>query len=379
MNLLCPNCGKMLTVPEQSAGQMMKCPLCGGTFTVPALPSSGGLEPPPLPPQPAFQPSSPPDPYHLQPSAPPEPAFHAAREPVVKNEPAPKGPPPPPAPEPAFQASPPQPPPLTAAGPSLPASPSRPIVAGDYQHSFLIPATEKIIQWVPVGALALVFVLQWFPWVGIYAGNTPLVTQNAYGTALSIVSQDSPRTKKFNEEFSPYLAKDKMDEAIEKKEKIPDPKPSFSSGFLMLFYVLLFFPTLMLTVAVAVLPFVKVPLPPAAQQILPWRWAAVAGLNAVVLLFLGLQMILNFGLENSAIEHVNAVVKAPEKGPKESRDADEDILEARRVMKANMIQRTICPKLAFALHILGTAAAALVFWIDKRGPSQPPPALELKW
>src|ERR1700677_4573180 len=32
MNLLCPNCQKMLTVPEQYAGQMMKCPLCAGDF-----------------------------------------------------------------------------------------------------------------------------------------------------------------------------------------------------------------------------------------------------------------------------------------------------------------------------------------------------------
>ena len=38
MNLLCPNCQKPLTVPEQYAGQPMRCPLCAGTFTVPALP-----------------------------------------------------------------------------------------------------------------------------------------------------------------------------------------------------------------------------------------------------------------------------------------------------------------------------------------------------
>src|SRR5262249_54139783 len=38
MNLLCPNCQKMLQVPEQYAGQQMKCPLCTGAFTVPALP-----------------------------------------------------------------------------------------------------------------------------------------------------------------------------------------------------------------------------------------------------------------------------------------------------------------------------------------------------
>ena len=40
MNLQCPSCQKMLQVPEQYAGQLMKCPLCGGTFTLPALPAA---------------------------------------------------------------------------------------------------------------------------------------------------------------------------------------------------------------------------------------------------------------------------------------------------------------------------------------------------
>src|SRR5690242_15582638 len=62
MNLLCPNCQKMLTVPEQYAGQLMKCPLCSGTFTVPALPSGGqGYEaapPAPAGPTPATPPAT---------------------------------------------------------------------------------------------------------------------------------------------------------------------------------------------------------------------------------------------------------------------------------------------------------------------------------
>lgn len=45
MNVLCPNCQKMLQVPDQFAGQAMKCPLCGGAFTVPA--SSGTTAMPP--------------------------------------------------------------------------------------------------------------------------------------------------------------------------------------------------------------------------------------------------------------------------------------------------------------------------------------------
>ena len=54
-----------------------------------------------------------------------------------------------------------------------------------------------------------------------------------------------------------------------------------------------------LRLAVAVLPFIKAPLPPQVQQLLPWRWAILAGLNALLLLFLGLQMVLSFGLESS--------------------------------------------------------------------------------
>src|SRR5207248_4457653 len=59
MELLCPNCQKKLTVPEQYAGQLMRCPMCQGTFTVPSLPSAVAAEPagpvgfgaPPPPPQ----------------------------------------------------------------------------------------------------------------------------------------------------------------------------------------------------------------------------------------------------------------------------------------------------------------------------------------
>ena len=53
MNLLCPNCQKMLTVAEQFAGQTMKCPNCAGTFTVPAPPPGSFSPGAPLPPMPA--------------------------------------------------------------------------------------------------------------------------------------------------------------------------------------------------------------------------------------------------------------------------------------------------------------------------------------
>src|ERR1700722_17421884 len=74
MNLLCPNCQKPLTVPEQYAGQPMRCPLCSGTFTVPALPTPVASAPPPVEPlpTPSVAPSPPADTYGLKdPIAPP--------------------------------------------------------------------------------------------------------------------------------------------------------------------------------------------------------------------------------------------------------------------------------------------------------------------
>ena len=100
MNLLCPNCQKPLTVPDQYAGQPMRCPLCQGTFAVAAPPVAAN---PPqqraAPPAPPAQPSPPvPAPVVQQPA--PRPAPPAITAP----------PPPPPAPSRREDEEPPPPP-----------------------------------------------------------------------------------------------------------------------------------------------------------------------------------------------------------------------------------------------------------------------------
>src|SRR5437899_1233357 len=72
MKLLCPNCQREITVPDQFAGQQMRCPICTQVFTAPALPSAEPIGPaeasapssitPPAPPGPP----SPPHPAPLQ-------------------------------------------------------------------------------------------------------------------------------------------------------------------------------------------------------------------------------------------------------------------------------------------------------------------------
>src|SRR5262249_25027200 len=134
MELLCPNCQKKLTVPEQYAGQLMRCPLCQGTFTVPAMPSTvaaegaepfGGLAP------------HKPETYGVA----SEPVAAAPALPPISAE-TPSAPSPPP--------------PSTAA--AQPAAPS----AG-YSRVCAMRFNPHVIQWLPIG-LVVAFLLTFFPW-----------------------------------------------------------------------------------------------------------------------------------------------------------------------------------------------------------------------
>src|SRR5262249_8822593 len=127
MDFICPNCQKMITVPDQYAGQHMRCPLCQETFQAPALPSSA----PPLAGTETYQFSSEPTP----PAAPPPPAVPPAppRVEVPKPKPSVSAPPPPPPPPPA-----------------------------GYGRKFSLQLNPMVLAWVPAGALFLIFILTFF-------------------------------------------------------------------------------------------------------------------------------------------------------------------------------------------------------------------------
>src|SRR5438105_113517 len=110
MNLLCPNCQKMVMVDEQYAGQLVKCPLCAGTFTVPALAPTA---PPAQPPAPGGYSFAPPGPA---PAAPPQP------------EPAPAAP----------TAAAPGPEPLDRAAAAPPAG---------YRHTATVWLSPRVLPW----------------------------------------------------------------------------------------------------------------------------------------------------------------------------------------------------------------------------------------
>jgi hypothetical protein len=350
MNLLCPNCQKPLTVPEQYAGQPMRCPLCQGTFTVPALPPSST---PPLPPA-AVPPAATPDVYGV----------------------ADAGAPPPPPPMPNFDVggAPPKPSAVTAAPPPSPPSgpttghvegePTYPTVATPegYQGKYTSWFSPKVLMYFAPVAVFLIFVLSFFPWTGVYPGGVASAWQNGWQAIYGGWSCDAdiismPAYKPFSKGYEPGW------------------------NFLLLFYIfLLLVPTLPVTIGCLALEFVPTKqLPPAAHQVLPWRWGIVAALNLILLLFLMLQLVLGFSLENNYIAAKDKAVadaaKAREQ-PATTLDNKSDAIE--RGLGRQAVSRTMWLDLVVILSILAVLSAGLMFWLTRRG-GRPAPQITVLW
>jgi hypothetical protein len=371
MNINCPHCTAYLTVPEQYSGQLMKCPKCNSNFTVPALPA---IDQEPAfamaqnPPAPAPTPPAPTPP--AAPSMPP--AFQLAPE-VPAFQLAP--------PAPAFSHSPtptPAPTPIPAATPT-PRSASIPRVTtpaappGTTTHALHVPLSKAVLQWIPVGSAVLLFIIQFFPWVGVFPGGVPAATQSAWGAAFGDYSAIADM-----KEMVTVVAESDPKGVVEAPSSMPklsvaEPKTSP----LMIFYLLPFFlVTVVVSIAIAALPFVQIQLPPAVANLLPWKWGILAILNAVLLLFLVLQLLLSFGLETSvkeaarikadAVVRKKTIIDPKEKAP-ELNTVEEQKFDAIKGIYANWFARTIWLKLALVLHILATLAAATMYWMEKRG------------
>jgi hypothetical protein len=388
MNLLCPNCQKMLSVPDQYAGQMMKCPLCGTNFTVPALPAGASSAPP----VPAFG-----DPPAGDGGPAPEPEIYGVKKdpvPAFITTAASNPPATPSVPTPAFSTGgsipvPPTPSPAPTPSPSSPSLAPSPAASSTAAPSWNFSSTgsgstepsesvgfvldPKILQYVPAASLVLIFFLHFFPWVGVYVGGYEITSQGAWGTAVGATSRIQPDLADFFTFTTDREAREKKD-WDEKTASGNDPQFSL----LTFFYLFpLFFIGLALSVGVVALPFIQVPLPPQVQQILPWRWAIVAGINALLLLFVVLQYLLPFSLESRMVSFANSdpTLKAD--------DRDKSLVAVKKQVERgkviNQVQRTTWFNLVVLLHLIAAVTAGLVYWIEKRGPGKPLPRVEVRY
>jgi hypothetical protein len=351
MNLLCPHCQKMVTVPDQNAGQSMNCPDCGKAFQVPVLPRAPAQQSVPSE-LPADIPLSPLPPSPQLQTAPMPENEGGATYNVIVEPPRPSTSPPPSRREqvassasgkPSAQqlGTPPPPPPA------------------DYQKHHVFQLRPNILPWVTAVSLGLIFLLWFFPWVGAYPGGYAVYTQNAFQIMVGTHSTDPVGEKVLKEE-----------EGL---------RENVSAKLLLL---LLYFPAALVALALAVAGLVfgtdQSRLLPALQQIWPYRLAISGALAALALFLLFLHAWLGFGLEDAAAKVADAKLaqkRSAATTPEENKKVE---IERGRILGEFELERTFWYRLAFLCHLVAIIAVGLQIWLERR-PGQPLPQLQVQW
>ncbi len=368
MNLLCPSCQNPLTVPEQYAGQTMKCPLCGNNFTVPSLPAAAAT--PPAGPSPALAPE--PETHDftpidlsgpmVTPPPPPRPApDHEDGEPRiygVTSEPVPDpaAPAPPPAPRPAPAQRP-------APKPAPPPPPPPRTTPVGYARTRSATLDARVIYWAAPALLVIVFVLSFFPWVGLYYGSSGVVTQSAWGAA-----------------FGGYSVDEIFDHMTNWEKKTPPEDKPGASALMILFVLVGLLPAVLLGVAAAAFPQIRsrFRLPPEVARLEQWRWLIVAGWTVLALLFLFLQVLTSFNFEARTRERIAKEYEAKRASSNSIEQRWIDMQEAHE-LEASGLRRTWELRWSFWLLVLAALAAAAAHWLEHRDPGRPPPRFEVAW
>jgi hypothetical protein len=329
MEILCLNCQRKLTIPEQYAGQQMKCPLCQGVFTAPALPPAGSTA---IEPAPAL-------------AAPPAPETSPA---IALGAPPTSGPAP---------AA-----PTLGPAPTTPTPPPAPVPT-EHTGRFAVWINPRYLQFVPLALLLLVLVLTLFPWVGVYYGNYGIDTQNAWQVAFGSVSTSSDvedlswvKGKKGGGEFGP---KEPIDVGV---------------GFLTILYLLGLFVTLFVVVAAIALDFTSKYLPPNVEKFTRWRWVVVAAVALLTFLVMLLQDVVPFSLESRGADMIEKSTKVEEGTPAAVRK----YMDVGRSAARHFITRTTWYRWAFWFNFWALVFSVLVMLALLRYPG-PPPRIDLWW
>lgn len=321
--LICPNCAKFVTVPDDAAGTTVPCPECKAPFAVPARydPVVAVPVPPPAPPP-----------------APPPP------------EPPPVIPPAPPGLVPL---------PTTAPSAALPAG---------YTRSAGITLTPNALAWVPAVGLTLILLLTPLTWVASYVGGHPVYAQGAWGALWG----SSSRNFQLEE-----MARQQGGWPADVLNKV------YSDWPLMLPYLLV----LVLAVAVAWAERLiggvdRARLPRQfgfIGDVWPHRIPLLAGLATTAALLLFAQMGRGFGLER-AVRQTVVERFADERQKAAGNPSALDAIEFKADQEMNRfnLSRTFWLGLVVVAHVVVVLAMLGRAWLDRRG-NKPPPRLVLQY
>jgi hypothetical protein len=312
MNLLCPTCQKQLQVPEQYAGQMMQCPLCSAKFTVPVLPQMpGAVAPPPPPPMMAPNIASTPSTGRI--STPAAPAAAPA---------------------------------ATGAG-----------------------GQRRILPWVAPLSLLAIFVLMFFPWVGMYPRGVAVVSQTGWGTAFNSVSVNDKwkgwATRPGEQYWKGVYGDDKAVNAL------LDPGVSI----LMILFVLVLIPAMLAGLASMLIgmKLINIDVPPGLAPFWAMRSLFIGGLSLALLIFFFLTLWMGFPLEQKAVSQVEKSVNDERAlaGTSEKNDPERWEIETGIRLGGFVLRTTPWLMLALIFTILAVAGPALEFWKERRAGAAP--------
>jgi hypothetical protein len=240
----------------------------------------------------------------------------------------------------------------------------RPTLPAGYTRSCGFAISPEVTQWIAPAALALSLILTVFPWNGVFPGGHSAYTQTAWGALFG------------GHSFDPVA-----DKVLKFENPSEGQKPLgrlVHSNWLMLFYLPLLMAGAALAVASALLPRLKVQLPPQAEQLVPWRMAAVAGAALVLTGLLALEMIHGFGLENAIVEDFDARLQAERDAAKTPEEITTFEIKRAISLDGLNIRQTTAVQLVLLLNILAVFGAAITFLLHRRS-HLPWPRAEFVW
>jgi hypothetical protein len=215
-------------------------------------------------------------------------------------------------------------------------APAPPPPPGGFEGGFTIALTPEILPWIAPAALALIFILLFFPWTGTLAWGEKLEWYTASGWGTGFGSNMS---------------------------------------FLGLLHVLLILLALPLSVAVVVIPILGIKLPAAVESFWPWRSVAVAGLVGLATLLLLLQLMIGFGLQSNVEAWADG--RNLEELKKHELANKLKTTEQREYARATVYHSTWL-RLATVCHLIALGGLALQNWAQQRG-NRPLPRIDILW
>jgi hypothetical protein len=217
------------------------------------------------------------------------------------------------------------------------------------------------VRWLAPGALVLVFLLAFFPWLTVAPNGNRVCTQTGWQAA-----------------FGGGFSTDPLGDRVLGAEAALNPHRGVNV-WLLFFFILLIL-TAALAIADRVLTGRQVTIPDIIRPVWPQRQLIVAGLCAAMFLLLLLPIFFGFGLESAvaaaaeaAVPPVQATVAKPE--PTTTDLKERDLRRDVEVAKYGL-DRTFWLGLAVAVQAVALIGAGMTRWLDLH-PNAPDPRVEV--